>query len=288
VEDGIVDLLHDPPTHVTREAAGLERYAQRLQDEGVDRAMVLTLPYVQDGYWFTQARSMEHIEAELGFRPGERLLDVGSNTCWASARFARAGLAVTALDIAPTLMQGLRTADWWFGDGVPYFERVLGSMTDMPFADESFDTVFCCEVLHHNDRRELSQTFDHAFRILRPGGRIVAINETLRTVRDRIGNHADEIDTAQYDGHEHAYWAHQYLGAARAAGFKTRILEPTYRPFFGENGFPVPHGTPRKRVARDAFRYLAQRTPSARRAYLAYVSTIAPNSSLGFVATKPA
>lgn len=115
----------------------------------------------------------------------------------------------------------------------------------------------------------------------------MAINETLRTLRDRVGNHAEEIDTAQYDGHEHAYWAHQYLGAARAAGFRTRILEPAYRPFFGVNGFTVPAGTPRGAVARNAVKYLAQRTPAARRAYLTYVTTVAPNSSIGFVAVRP-
>jgi ubiquinone/menaquinone biosynthesis C-methylase UbiE/uncharacterized protein YbaR (Trm112 family) len=286
IRDGIVELLHEPVGHILREAAGLARYAETLRAEGVDRDLVLQLPYVQDGYWYTQARSIEQIEADHELHPGQRLLDVGSNTCWASARFARAGLDVVALDIATTLMQGLRTADWWFEDGTPHFERTLGSMAAMPFADATFDVVFCCEVLHHNDRAELEQTLREAFRVLRPGGRLIAINETLRTIRDRVGNHADEIDTAQYEGHEHAYWAHQYLGAARRAGFTTRVLEPPYRPFFGQYGFVAPADAPSKVVARKAARHILQRSRAARRAYLGWVSTVAPRSSISFLGTK--
>jgi SAM-dependent methyltransferase len=287
IEGGIVELLHDPVEHIVREAAGLDRFAERLRDEGIDREHLLTLPYVQDGYWYTQARSVEQVEADLPFAPGQRLLDVGSNTCWASARFARAGLDVVALDITTTLMQGLATADWWMDDGVPTFERALGSMTDMPFADGSFDVVFCCEVLHHNDRAELARTLREAHRVLRPGGRLIAINETLKTVRDRLGNHAEEIGTAEYEGHEHAYWAHEYLGAARRSGLSVRVLEPAYRPFFGAYGFTAPADAPSRLVAKQATRHVLQRIPAARKAYLAWVSTLAPRSSISFVGTKP-
>jgi ubiquinone/menaquinone biosynthesis C-methylase UbiE len=54
-----------------------------------------------------------------------------------------------ALDISMIQMQGLRTADWWFEEHGTYFERVLAQMSAPPFADNSFDWVFCCEVLHH-------------------------------------------------------------------------------------------------------------------------------------------
>src|SRR5215212_9332696 len=99
IEDGVVDLMHDPPDYVTREAAGLERFAEKMREDGWDRERILNLPYEQSGYWFAQ---------------GQRLLDVGSNTCWASNMFAQRGLDVIALDIAANQLQGLRVADWWF------------------------------------------------------------------------------------------------------------------------------------------------------------------------------
>jgi|HubBroStandDraft_4_1064222.scaffolds.fasta_scaffold124230_2 hypothetical protein len=75
---------------------------------------------------------------------------MGANTCRATATFARIGLRAVALDISMIEMQGLRTADWWFQEQGTYFERVLAQMSALPFADNSFDWVFCCEVLHHN------------------------------------------------------------------------------------------------------------------------------------------
>ena len=59
-------------------------------------------------------------------------------------------------------MQGLYTADYFIEDGTSYFERVLGSMNDMPIASNSLDYVYCCEVLHHNDSDGLRRTFEEA------------------------------------------------------------------------------------------------------------------------------
>jgi hypothetical protein len=105
-----VDLMPPrPPEFVTREAAGLERFADVMRAEGWDRERVLNLPYEQNGYWYAQATAMHQTLANeaLDFQPGRRLLDVGSNTCWASAAFAERGLEVVALDIAAIPLQGL-------------------------------------------------------------------------------------------------------------------------------------------------------------------------------------
>ena len=116
--------------------------------------------------------------------PGRRVLDVGSNTCWAANHFAERGLRAIALDIATVELQGLYTADWFIEDGQVFFERVLGSMDAIPLASSSVDYVYCCEVLHHNDRDGLRRTFAEIFRVLRPGGRLLMVNETLKTLRD--------------------------------------------------------------------------------------------------------
>ena len=42
--DGIVDLLHDPPEFVAREAAGLDRFAEHDAADGWDRERILALP----------------------------------------------------------------------------------------------------------------------------------------------------------------------------------------------------------------------------------------------------
>ena len=83
--------------------------------------------------------------------------------------FAVRGLNVVALDIATSELQGLYTADYFIDDGSSYFERVLGSMDDMPIASGSLDYVYCCEVLHHNDNETLRRTFEEASACCKPG-----------------------------------------------------------------------------------------------------------------------
>lgn len=288
VRRGVAHLLRDAPDHVDAEAAGLERFAELMRSDGWGRERILELPYAQDGYWFTQATSFEQLLNTVDVRPGQRLVDIGSNTCWASSQFAQRGLDVTAIDIATTEMQGLHTADWWFEDKGVFFERVLASMTSIPLADESVDFVFCCEVLHHNDASELPVALAEAHRILKPGGRILAINETLRTLRDGVGNHAAETGADAFDGYEHAYYAWEYLGHAHDAGFEVEVLEPRYRPFFGDRGFTIPPGTSSKGALKMAARYVAQRRRSTRAATLAWASTVTPRSSIGFIGTKAA
>ena len=170
VHRGVAHLLVDAPGHVDREAAGLERFADLMRADGWDRDRVRQLPNLDDGYWYVQGASINQLANTVPFAPGQSLLDVGSNTCWASNFFAVRGLNVVALDIATAELQGLYTSDYFIEDGTSYFERVLGSMYDMPIASASLDYVYCCEVLHHNDSESLRRTFQECFRVLKPGG----------------------------------------------------------------------------------------------------------------------
>jgi SAM-dependent methyltransferase len=170
IHRGVPELLHDPPQHVLTEAAGLERFAEQMRQEGWDRALVRRLPDLEHGYWYVQSRAMHQLLTTVPFAPGESLLDVGSNTCWATNHFAERGLEAIAMDIATPELQGLYTADWFIEDGCVFFERLLGSMESIPLASSSVDYVYCCQVLHHNDLDGLRRTFAEIFRVLRPGG----------------------------------------------------------------------------------------------------------------------
>jgi SAM-dependent methyltransferase/uncharacterized protein YbaR (Trm112 family) len=221
IEAGIVDLLHDPPDFVVREAAGLERFAEVMRADGWDRERILALPDVQLDYWFEQRRAIDEALGAIEFAPGQRLLDIGANTCWASNIFARAGLEVVALDIGTAELQGLRTADYFLETGEVYFERVLSVMFAPAFVDESFDYVFCCETMHHNDRANLRATMGELRRILRPGGRLLMVSEPLRFPLRLKRDHAQDV--AAYDGYEHVYFLPEYWAAARRAGFRVRF-----------------------------------------------------------------
>ena len=288
VRDGIVDMLHEPPEFVVREAAGLERFAQEMANDGWDREKILKLPFLDYGYWYAQAIGMEQVleseETAPLLKPGARILDVGSNTCWASATFARHGLDVTALDIATTEMQGLKTADWWFEEHDIHFERVLGVMFEMPFADDSFDLVFCCEVLHHNHRANLRATYRELHRILKPGGRVISINEPVRSLGSPKLDPGAEVE--QYEGHEHAYVRPTYVRAARRAGFSVELLKPRTVGAFNAGPWTIAPETPVNIGVRMGLFHMVRRTPALARAYLAWRHYVT-GDSLYLLATKP-
>jgi SAM-dependent methyltransferase len=282
---GVPELLHEPAPHIVAEAAGLARFADYMRATGWNRELVLRLPNVEHGYWYVQARSMHQLLTTIPFQPRQSILDVGSNTCWAANHFAQRGLEAIALDIATPELQGLYTADWFLEEGKVFFERVLGSMDAIPLASSSVDYVYCCEVLHHNDADGLRRTFAEIFRVLRPGGRLLIVNETLKTLRDPHGVHVDAVE--QFEGYEHAHWAARYRWEAMRAGFFTEVTEPHYVPYFGDAQAPQVDGLPPVRAALRELGFATRRWGLPRRAYLWWLNNVRGGVSFNLIATKP-
>jgi SAM-dependent methyltransferase/uncharacterized protein YbaR (Trm112 family) len=285
VSDGIADLMVAPAAEVVAEAEGLERFAQAMQNDGWDRARVLRLPYEESGYWFGQAQAMERLLGRIPFAPGQSILDVGANTCWASATFACSGLYTVALDISMVEMQGLRTADWWLERPGTYFERVLAQMSDMPFADASFDWVFCCEVLHHNDRPGMTEALREIHRVLRPGGSLLIVNEPLRWPLDLKRDHAAEV--AQFAGNEHVYFFTEYLHGAWQAGFRRfQILEQALDVFFSHQPIQLTSSASALGSLKLSAISIARRHAFARRARVWWQYLMGSQISLHMICTK--
>lgn len=286
IAGGIADLLFDPPEFVRREADGLGRFAEVMRNDGWSREDLMKLPYVESGYWYAQAVLMQQTLDTVEFAPGATVLDVGSNTCWAAATFAQAGLEPTALDISTQLMQGLATADWHFEDKDVYFERVLGVMFDLPFADASFDYVWACEVLHHNHRANLAATYRELYRVLKPGGQLIVANEPLRTLMTPKIDPGHEV--AEFEGHEHAYMRHSYTLLARRAGFSIDVRGPRYHDTF-QPGHSI---TLSERMRVDQYYRAAtvmasRRSRHLRQALLALRAYVFGGTALHMICTKP-
>jgi SAM-dependent methyltransferase/uncharacterized protein YbaR (Trm112 family) len=285
VRNGIIYLLHDPPEFVVLEAAGLERFADFMRRDGWTRQKIMELPYIQDGYWYAQAVLMEQTLDTMPFKAGETILDVGSNTCWATATFAKHGLDATALDISDHQMQGLKTADWQFEDKKVFFERVLGVMFDLPFADASFRYVWCCEVLHHNHRPNLARTYREIYRVLEPGGQLIVANEPLRTLMTPRLDPGHEV--AEFHGHEHAYVRASYTRLARRAGFDVDVRGPRYHGIFRPGGIGLSDRMTTPQILKAAAGAIASRHESLRKATLASRAYIRGGTALHMVCTKP-
>jgi SAM-dependent methyltransferase len=285
IERGVVDLLHEPPESVRREAAGLERFAGVMRADGWDRERILNLPNDELEYWRGQARQLERMLDRVDLRPGQSLLDVGSNTCWASNAFAELGLDVIALDISTAEMQGLYTADWWMEANGVHFERVLSTMAEPAIASDSLDWVFCCEVLHHNPPSDLDRTLAELWRVLRPGGALLVLNEPLRYPTNLKREHGAEV--AQFEGNENVYFFHEYRRAARRAGFEVEVVEPSTPVFTGEPLWLV-----RESSALGSTKVYAQqllrRTRAGRRALLWWSLRLGPDGNVSMICRKPA
>lgn len=105
----------------------------------------------------------------FGALSGKRVLDVGCG----KGRFARIlqdrypQAEIWGLDISAEMLryapEGIHTRQ--------------GSMTDLPFADESFDAVYATESLEH--AIEIEAAVDEMCRVTRPGGRLVIIDKNI-------------------------------------------------------------------------------------------------------------
>jgi SAM-dependent methyltransferase len=146
--------------------------------------------------------------------------------------------------------------------------------------------VYCCQVLHHNDLAGLRRTFFEIFRVLRPGGRLLMVNETLKTLRDPSGVHVEGVE--EFEGYEHAHWAVRYRWEAIRAGFSTEVAEPHYRPFFGDPR-AVPRGAGLPLLGPLVLRAgrLLQSSALARRIYLSWLNHVWGTVSMNMIATKP-
>ena len=191
----------------------------------VANAIDLRVPYYPEEPWLGVARSFDAGVRLLGPLGPATVLDLGAGRGWAAKQFARRGGRVVALDVADDDNVGLGRARALMDDAGVTFERVIGDGENLPLADGRFDLVFCAAALHHFS--DLPELFRQIARVLRPGGRLLAIREPSLSVA------ADEAATLdQVAGEELAAGINEnnpslvdYLDGLSGAGL--RLLRAT-------------------------------------------------------------
>ena len=179
------------------------------------------------------------------------------------------------------------------GMGVAAYALARDGWATTALEPDASTLVHARQVLHH--ARELPRFCSELFRVLRPGGRLLATREHVVSSPAQLpaflANHA----LHRYYGGEHAYTLDQYLTALRGAGFIVHtVLGPlqsviNYAPFteatlvdaIADRARRLPGGASLARVL------LA---PPWRRAMLAALSPLdrRPGRLFTFVADKPA
>ncbi|MBN1811937.1 MAG: class I SAM-dependent methyltransferase [Anaerolineae bacterium] len=123
----------------------------------------------------------EHVLELAALEGGECLLDAGCGTGMMALRIAAryTGCTVHGIDISPKMIAVARRDAEEQGLAVDF--RV-GSITDLPYPDDSFDVVITNIMYHHLDLAEKRQAVAEIARVLRgaepvegkPGGRYVS------------------------------------------------------------------------------------------------------------------
>lgn len=94
---------------------------------------------------------------------GKTLLDAGCGTGWFSKRACEKGAKVVSMDLGEGLLaQVAKKCD---------SERVVGSILEIPFPDNSFDYVVSSEVIEHTP--DPKKAIQELYRVLKPGGVMV-------------------------------------------------------------------------------------------------------------------
>jgi 2-polyprenyl-3-methyl-5-hydroxy-6-metoxy-1,4-benzoquinol methylase len=153
---------------------------------------------------------------------GRDVLDAGCGTGLFSQVAVERGARVTSVDVGEGLLaQVARKCD---------SRRIVGSVTELPFDDASFDYVVCTEVIEHTTTP--SRAVSELARVLRPDGTLVL------TTPNRVWHPAIRIATAlklrPYEGLENWVRWRELRGWIESEGLE--LLD--YRGF---NALPFVH-----------------------------------------------
>jgi SAM-dependent methyltransferase len=186
-------------------------------------------------YW--ESHEWEEIRRFLGKTKGQAL-DIGAGRGIASYALAREGFAVTALEPDGSSLVGagaIRSLAEESGLAITVIQDFSESL---PFADGQFDIAFARAVLHHT--KDLAAASSEFFRVLKPGGRLIAVREHVISRRTDLPVFLSRHPLHHLYGGENAFLLSEYTAALSQAGFEVdSVLSPlssaiNYAPYSEE------------------------------------------------------
>jgi len=198
------------------------------------RACYFDDPLEQAAERFWRSGEWKAISALLPAQKGAAL-DLGAGRGISSYALARDGWKVTSLEPDPSDLVGAG-AIRSLASASGYDLNIVSEFSEkLPFEDNSFDVVNCRQVLHH--ARDLPQTCREIFRVLKPGGTMIATREHVLSKKEDLQRFLDSHALHKFYGGENAFLLEEYLGAMTNAGLHVRkALAPLDSPI---NYFPM-------------------------------------------------
>jgi SAM-dependent methyltransferase len=281
---------------VTEPSSAWEHAVEWLRSQPENQDLVLNAYYddplidAARRYWVSC--EFQEIRKLLGSTRGQAL-DVGAGRGVASYALAREGFAVAALEPDNSSLVGAGAIRSLAEESALPITVVREVSEHLPFGDCQFDLVFVRAVLHHT--QNLQSACREFFRVLKPGGRLVAVREHVISCETDLEAFLSRHPLHRLYGGENAFLLSTYTNAMLQAGFAIDcVLSPLSSVI---NYAPYTEETLRKRIAdrmggalgmRDAFHY-ALRLPSLWSAALKVLSRVdrRPGRLYSFVCTRP-
>ena len=236
VEEGIIDFLNNANERVVRERKAMDE-EEYITDGGGNKYKIteetiekfkdkfLALPQGDGTYFFKRGGSFQSItEASdrfyrvlenLHLTGKEKILEIGASFSYASSKFAKIGCSAVALDIS----NYLKVSSLFVKNA--YYDRVFSDMHNIPFQDSTFDIVFGAAVVHHSNN--LKAVFNEIHRVLKPGGKIMLINEPSRGIFEKVHPVFEEMEKKGFG--DVSYTIPEWLKGARVGGFRRLKIE---------------------------------------------------------------
>jgi ubiquinone/menaquinone biosynthesis C-methylase UbiE len=170
-------------------------------------------------------RVYDELVARSGAKAGDSVLDIGCGTGYFTRRAACAvtpGGEVIGIDpSAPMIDYASRSA-------APNCSFQVGSAQDLPFPDASFDLVISSLAFHHLPVKDRSTALSQAYRVLRPGGRLLIAELGRRSLHNRAVHRLVGVCTR----HRMSHPAFTDLEGLVSGGGFLIIGDGDLRPFF--------------------------------------------------------
>jgi ubiquinone/menaquinone biosynthesis C-methylase UbiE len=113
---------------------------------------------------FVISEHLAHYRLILPLLKG-KILDAGSGEGYGVDIMRKAGLDAWGMDLSPEVVEMTSSR---YG---AYFKT--GSITEIPYPDQTFDAVTCMEVIEHIPEEQAIIALRDVFRILKPGGTLI-------------------------------------------------------------------------------------------------------------------
>jgi SAM-dependent methyltransferase len=162
-----------------------------------------SLPLLVGGLGFFQRRLARKVLDLLDPQPGEMILDAAAGGGWTTDQIGRRGATAIGLDLLSAHVEAAR--ERYARPGRVLFEvadvtRLPDAVEGIELGADSVDRVLCLEAAFHFGAKGRRDFLGDAFRVLRPGGRLVLVDFTWDSPRP------EEIAELDADGLVRELW----------------------------------------------------------------------------------